>query len=88
MDLSIIFATYHSEDILQKSLESYCLINTDYQWELIIVDNADREETRSIVNAFKTKLPIHFIENSEPGKNNALNKAIPFAKGESDFVYR
>ncbi len=82
MDLSIIFATYHSEEILQKSLESYCLIETDYQWELIIVDNASREETRRVVNAFKTKLPIHFIEKSEPGKNNALNKAIPLAKSD------
>jgi glycosyltransferase involved in cell wall biosynthesis len=82
LNLSIVFATYQNEEILQKSLESYCLIETKYQWELIIVDNAEREETRRIINAFQSKLPIHFIEKSEPGKNNALNKALPFIKGK------
>ncbi len=81
LDLSIVFATYHNEEILQKSLESYCLIETEYEWELIIVDNANREETKRLVNKYKTKLPIHFIEKSEPGKNNALNKALPFING-------
>ncbi|MBA6328718.1 glycosyltransferase family 2 protein [Colwellia sp. MB02u-6] len=85
MDLSIIFATYHSEEILQKSLECYCLIESNYQWELIIVDNAYREETRKVIDLFKDKLPIHFIEKSESGKNNALNKAIPHAK--SDLIW-
>jgi glycosyltransferase involved in cell wall biosynthesis len=82
LNLSIVFATYHNEEILEKSLEAYCLIETKYQWELIIVDNAEREETRRIINAFQSKLPIHFIEKSEPGKNNALNKALPFIKGK------
>ena len=39
MNLSIIFATFHSEKVLKKTLESYCLIESDYSWELIIVDN-------------------------------------------------
>lgn len=82
LDISIVFATYHNEEILKKTLESYCLISTQYQWELIIVDNANREETRQIVNAYKTKLPIQFIEQSEPGKNNALNKALPLINGD------
>jgi glycosyltransferase involved in cell wall biosynthesis len=85
MDLSIIFATYHSEEILQKSLECYCLIESNYQWELIIVDNADREETRKVISLFKDKLPLNFIEKSVAGKNNALNKAIPHAK--SDLIW-
>ena len=85
MDLSVIFATYHSEEILQKTLESYCLINSTYEWELIIVDNANRKETQKIIYSFKEKLPINFIEKSEPGKNNALNKAIPHAK--SDLIW-
>jgi len=85
LDLSIVFATYHNEEILKKTLESYCLIETQYQWELIIVDNANREETRQIDNAYTTKLPIHFIEQSEPGKNNALNKSLAVIKSELIF---
>ena len=82
MDMSIVFATYHSENILRKSLESYCQIETDYQWELIIVDNACRAETKNLVSEFKDRLPINFIEQSPPGKNNALNKALSFVQSE------
>ncbi|WP_191321788.1 glycosyltransferase family 2 protein [Colwellia sp. C1TZA3] len=82
MDLSIIFATYHSEEVLQKSLESYRLINTRYQWELIIVDNACRSETKELIRKYQKYLPIVFLEQPIAGKNNALNKAIPYAQSE------
>lgn len=82
MDLSIVFSTFKSEKILEKSLQAYCSITTSFQWELIIVDNANRQETRSIINKYKDKLPLTFIEKSLPGKNNALNKALPMIKSE------
>jgi glycosyltransferase involved in cell wall biosynthesis len=84
MDLSIVFATFKSEHILEKSLQAYCAINTAYHWELIIVDNANRQETRDVINLYKDKLPLTFIEESSPGKNNALNIALPLIK--SDLV--
>jgi glycosyltransferase involved in cell wall biosynthesis len=82
MELSIVFATFKSEAILEKSLQAYCKIVTQHQWELIIVDNADRIETRIIINKYKDLLPIVFIEQSESGKNNALNKALPLIAGD------
>tara|TARA_R110001583_G_scaffold77998_2_gene211871 strand:- start:105 stop:1013 length:909 start_codon:yes stop_codon:yes gene_type:complete len=85
MDLSVVFATYKSEDILEKSLKAYCNINTNYQWELIIIDNADSAETRELIANYNDKLPIHFIEKSKPGKNNALNLALPLVKGDLIF---
>ncbi|ASP47986.1 glycosyltransferase [Cognaticolwellia beringensis] len=82
MKLSIVFATFKSEAILDKSLRAYCNIITSYQWELIIVDNACRVETRQIIEKYKDKLPIVFLEQPQPGKNNALNKALPSIQGE------
>ncbi|PHR83644.1 MAG: hypothetical protein COA59_11150 [Colwellia sp.] len=82
MDLSIVFSTFKSENILEKSLKAYCNIETNYAWELIIVDNACREETRKVVAKYKQKLPIVFLEQPKQGKNNALNKAIPIIQGE------
>jgi glycosyltransferase involved in cell wall biosynthesis len=84
MDISIVFATFKNEHILEKSLQAYCDIATDYQWELIVVDNANRQETRDVINLYKNKLPLTFIEKSEPGKNNALNKALSLIN--SDLV--
>ena len=80
MDLSVVFATYKSEAILEKSLKAYCDINTVYKWELIIVDNACREETLSLVDKYRDKLPIVFLKQPKAGKNNALNKALPLIK--------
>lgn len=85
MDLSVVFSTYKSEAILEKSLKAYCEINTVYKWELIIVDNANRAETRNLIEQYKDKLPINFIEKSEPGKNNALNVALPLIN--SDLIF-
>ena len=84
MDLSVVFSTYKKEDILQKSLEAYCKIITDYQWEIIIVDNACREQTRQLIDKYQKLLPIVFIVQEEPGKNSALNKALPLIS--SDLV--
>lgn len=82
MELSIVFATFKSESILEKSLRAYCNIVTVYKWELIIVDNACREETRILIEKYKKYLPIVFLTQSKPGKNNALNKALPSVQGE------
>lgn len=82
MDLSIVFSTYKSEDILEKSLIAYCDIQTNYTWELIIVDNACREETRQVIEKYQQQLPIVFLEQPTQGKNNALNKAHPIMQGE------
>lgn len=82
MNLSIVFSTYKSEDILEKSLIAYCDIQTDYTWELIIIDNACKEETRKIIEKYQQQLPIVFLEQPKQGKNNALNKALPFITGE------
>jgi len=82
MDISIVFSTFKSEEILEKSLQAYCLITTDFQWELIIIDNACREETSLLVNKYKDRLPIVFLSEKKPGKNNALNKALPVIQSE------
>ena len=85
MDISVVFATYKNEKILEKSLQAYCEIETKYQWELIIVDNANSELTRNVIDKYKNQLPILFVDRSLPGKNNALNKALPLVKGKLIF---
>ena len=82
MDISIILATYKRPEILNKTLKSFCdLIVDDITWELIIVDNACNPETSNLVDRYCEKLPIVFLTESKPGKNNALNTAIKCASG-------
>jgi len=85
LDLSVIFSTYKSEAILEKSLQAYCAIKTDLQWELIIIDNACRKNTLALIQRYQEHLPIVFLEQPILGKNNALNKGLPLTK--SDLIF-
>ncbi len=51
-------------------------------WMLIAVDNDSRDRTCEIMCSFIDKLPITIIHEAKRGKNNALNKAIPLARGD------
>ena len=51
-----------------------------------MVDNAGGERTRKTVTKFSNKLPIKYLVEMKPGKNNALNTALPQAEGEI-FVF-
>ncbi|OEU66737.1 MAG: hypothetical protein BBJ57_09475 [Desulfobacterales bacterium PC51MH44] len=83
MDISVILATYKRPEILSRTLESFCSLKTEnIQWELIIVDNAGDQATNNVVQKYEKHLPIKFLVETTPGKNNALNSAIPEAKGE------
>ena len=87
MDISVILPTYKRSKILTKTLEDFCKLNTDgLIWELIIVDNADDPATQNVVKEYEKRLPIKFLVETKPGKNNALNSAIPEAKGDL-FVF-
>lgn len=82
MDISVLLATYRRADILLQTLESFCLLNTGtLEWEILVVDNADDERTRQLIERYSDKLPIRYLLETKRGKNNAINKAIPEAKG-------
>ncbi len=82
MDVSVIFATCNRDTILKNTLDSLINLNTDQlEWELIVIDNAVKDQTKSLVESYIPELPVKYITESTPGKNNALNKALPLAKG-------
>ena len=87
MDISVILATYKRPQILSKTLESFCALNTDgLQWEVFVVDNAGDPDSQKTVEGFQRQLPLRFFVEKTPGKNNALNHAIKKARGEL-FVF-
>ena len=83
MDVSVIFATYNRDKILKKTLDSFTRLSpSGLAYQIIVVDNAVRYETENLVNSYQQSLPITFLSQSLPGKNNALNKALPYATGQ------
>lgn len=87
MNISVILSTYKRPDILSRTLESFRNLKTDaITWELIVMDNAGDPATHNVAEKYKKNLPLKFLVETTPGKNNALNRAIPEAKGEL-FVF-
>ena len=83
MDISIVLATYKRSEVLQRTLECFSLMECgDLKWDLWVVDNAGEIATEQVVNSWVEKLPIHYLVEPKPGKNVALNTALPHAKGE------
>ena len=55
---------------------------TGLDWEVILVDNAGNDETARISASFSASLPLKYLEETAPGKNNALNTALNHASGD------
>lgn len=83
MDISVILATYNREAILKKTLDSFTNLTVgQLEWEVLVADNAVTPQTEQLVNSYKSILPITYLSEKTPGKNAALNKALPYAQGE------
>lgn len=79
--VSIIFATYKRERILQKTLEA--LKNLDassFQYEIIVVDNASEKPIEELVSFYKEK--VTYLKEDRPGKNSALLTGLKKSSGE------
>lgn len=87
MNISVILATFRRSEILSRTLESFCLLDTGgLSWEVIVVDNADDQPTHKLVSGYSNRLPIKYLVEVKNGKNNALNNAIEIANGDL-FVF-
>ena len=87
MNLSVILATYKRTPLLSRTLESMAKLDSGrLDWELVVADNANDEETRSLVDRFRDSLPVRYLVEEGKGKNLALNRAVKEARGEL-FVF-
>ncbi len=83
MNISLVFATYKRPDVLLKTLSSFESLNAaGLEWELLVVDNANDPKTNAVVGKFFNKLPVQYLVETSPGKNNALNSSLAGIKGE------
>ncbi len=83
VQISVILATYRRPALLDKTLESFCRMKTgELRWELLVMDNADDQETKTTADRFSARLPIRYIVEKRRGKNNALNRAVGLAGGD------
>jgi len=81
-EVSVIVAVYNGQDTIRDCLES--LLALDYprgQWELIVVDNASRDETPRILERYGRRLTI--LHEHVRGPAAARNRGLRHATGHT-----
>ena len=79
--VSIIMPTYNRAYIIERAIVS--VIHQTYEdWELIIVDDASKDNTKEIVKKYISNKILYFINSENKGSNESRNIGLRSAKGE------
>lgn len=86
MKITVILCTYNRCQDLARSLESLAAskLAAAIAWEVLVVDNNSRDNTREVVESFRRRFPTRFrylLETCQ-GKSHALNAGIHNAQGD------
>src|ERR1017187_5557188 len=86
MKVTVILCTYNRSKSLTRALESVAAsqMPNSIGWEVLIVDNNSKDETREVAESFCSEDPIHFryVFEAQQGKSFALNRGIQEASGD------
>jgi glucosyl-dolichyl phosphate glucuronosyltransferase len=86
MDISVVVCTYKRPNLLRNTLEALVQQQapSDIRWELIIVDNNSRDQTREVVSekAAQSKIPVRYYFEPQQGQCHARNAGILASRGD------
>lgn len=87
LDASVVVCTYNRCESLAETLQALGALEVpaDWRWELIVVDNNSRDDTRATVERFRASRPdlaVRYEFEARQGLSHARNRAIAAARGE------
>jgi glucosyl-dolichyl phosphate glucuronosyltransferase len=84
MDLSVLIATHNRARHLRETLSSLASVSSGARWEVIVVDNNSRDDSRSVVTAAAQAFPVElrYVFEPEQGKAAALNTGMAQSRGD------
>jgi glucosyl-dolichyl phosphate glucuronosyltransferase len=81
--LTVTLATRDRARSLARVLSAFAALQPPPGgWALTIVDNGSRDDAASVVDSFADRLPVMLLQCPHPGKNRALNRALPLVRGD------
>ncbi len=84
MNVSFIIPTYNNSKLLSRTLKSFCklVVNTNIEWEIVIVNNNCSDDTDHVVNLFSGELPLKLVQEKKQGTSFAKNTGIVNSSGK------
>lgn len=86
VDVTVIVCTYNRCESLAKALASVAssILPDSVQWEVLVVDNNSKDQTRAVVEEFSRQHPgrLRYLFEAKQGKSLALNSGIREARGD------
>jgi hypothetical protein len=80
--ISVIVATRNRRESLQQFIHGLRVLPDQPAWELILVDNGSSDGTDTLLSTLVAALPVVIVNETQPGKSRALNKALKHARGD------
>jgi glycosyltransferase involved in cell wall biosynthesis len=85
VNITVILCTYNRCHSLAKALDSVAAqtLRESVEWEVLVMDNNSRDQTREVVEGFCRRYPgrFRYLFEPQPGKSCALNSGIRHARG-------
>jgi glycosyltransferase involved in cell wall biosynthesis len=82
-EITVVICTHNQADYLQKSLESLASQTLpNEQFEIIVIDNASKDHTKSIIQNFKTMENLRYVYEPSVGLSIARNRGWQNAQGD------
>ena len=88
MEISVILPSHNGSRTIGGQLEALARQRWSGEWELVFVDNCSTDDTRSVVESYRDRLPsLSVISADEKSSiSYALNRGIEAARGPSIVV--
>ena len=75
--MTVLLPTFNRAEVLRLTLDALTHVDqSGIDWELVVIDNDCTDHTRDVVAEYQGRLPLTYLQESRPGKNCALNRAL------------
>jgi glucosyl-dolichyl phosphate glucuronosyltransferase len=84
MQASVVLCTYNRSNLLECLLDSMAAmtIPVGLSWELLVIDNNSSDDTRTVAERYRERLPVSYYFEVCQGKCHALNRGLQEARGD------
>lgn len=80
--MTVLVATRNRANLLALALDRLARLDTrGIRWQLVVVDNGSTDSTPQVLSGALARLPLQVVQEPVPGKNRALNAAVPHVRG-------